>query len=243
MFECHIVTIFPELFEGFSKTGLIGKALTNGLASIKPINLRDYTHDRHSTVDDSPYGGGAGLVMKPGPIFEMFDALEPCHRVLLTPQGKPFDQKAAQRLAKGSALMLFCGRYEGVDERVRQLFDEEISLGDFVLNGGEVAAMAIVEAVFRLLPGVLGNAESTVEESFRDNLLEYPQYTRPETIRGRSVPQVLLSGDHARIASWRKGQALKRTLKRRPDLFDKLVLGEKDQELLSQALSESAKKK
>ncbi|MCP4200177.1 MAG: tRNA (guanosine(37)-N1)-methyltransferase TrmD, partial [Proteobacteria bacterium] len=190
MFEFHIVTLFPELFNGFAETSLIGKAHKSGLLSIHCIDLRDFTHDKHRSVDDEPYGGGAGMVMRPGPIFEMFDALPPCHKVLMTPQGVPFSQAKARRLSGLSKVMLFCGRYEGVDERVRNSFDEEISIGDFVLNGGEVAAMAVIEAVSRLLPGVLGNAASTVEESFCCGLLEYPQYTRPETIRDLSVPEV-----------------------------------------------------
>jgi tRNA (guanine37-N1)-methyltransferase len=192
-------------------------------------------------VDDEPYGGGAGMVMRPGPIFEMFDALPPCHRVLMTPQGAPFNQAKARRLSGLSKVMLFCGRYEGVDERVRDKFDEEISIGDFVLNGGEVAAMVVVEAVSRLLPGVLGNAESMVEESFCSGLLEYPQYTRPETIQNLSVPQVLLSGDHGRVRKWRRQQALLRTRKRRPDLFEKLELSDEDQQLLIEIESKSTK--
>jgi tRNA (guanine37-N1)-methyltransferase len=241
LFEFHIVTLFPELFSDFADTSLIGKAHKSGLLSIKCIDLRDFTHDRHRSVDDEPYGGGAGMVMRPGPIFEMFDALPPCHRVLMTPQGAPFNQAKARRLSGLSKVMLFCGRYEGVDERVRDKFDEEISIGDFVLNGGEVAAMVVVEAVSRLLPGVLGNAESMVEESFCSGLLEYPQYTRPETIQNLSVPEVLLSGDHGRVRKWRRQQALLRTRKRRPDLFEKLELSDEDQQLLVEIESKSTK--
>jgi tRNA (guanine37-N1)-methyltransferase len=241
LFEFYVVTIFPELFRGFAETSLIGKAHKSGLLSIHCIDLRDFTHDRHRSVDDEPYGGGAGMVMRPGPIFEMFDALPSCHKVLMTPQGSKFNQETARRLSGISKVMLFCGRYEGVDDRVRDSFDEEISIGDFVLNGGEVAAMTVIEAVSRLLPGVLGNAESTVEESFCAGLLEYPQYTRPETIRDLSVPEVLLSGDHERVRQWRRKQALLRTQKRRPDLFEKLELSDEDQRLLIEIESKSNK--
>jgi tRNA (guanine37-N1)-methyltransferase len=234
VFTFHIVTIFPELFEQFGETSLIGKAQTNGLLSLELIDLRDYTHDRHRSVDDAPYGGGAGMVMCSQPIFEALDATTDCHKVLLCPQGDQFDQAAAQRLVGRSPVLLFCGRYEGVDERVRGRFDEEISIGDFVLNGGEVAAMAVVEAVSRLLPGVLGNADSVVEESHNAGRLEYPQYTRPETICGERVPEVLLSGDHGRIDKWRRQQALVRTRDRRPDLFEKLVLSDEDRLLLDE---------
>ncbi|MCP4677586.1 MAG: tRNA (guanosine(37)-N1)-methyltransferase TrmD [Deltaproteobacteria bacterium] len=239
MFKFHIATIFPELFNGFVEASLIGKAARNRLVEIEIIDLRDFTHDRHMSVDDAPYGGGSGMVMRPGPIFEWLDDLPPCHRILLTPQGRPFSQESARRLLYLSPIALFCGRYEGVDERARGRFDEEISLGDFVLNGGEVGAMAIIEAVSRLVPGVLGNAESVVEESFTDGTLEYPQYTRPESINGLSVPEVLLSGDHGRVARWRRGQALLRTRTRRPDLFERLELTENDIELLKIAETES----
>ncbi|MCP4605927.1 MAG: tRNA (guanosine(37)-N1)-methyltransferase TrmD [Proteobacteria bacterium] len=241
MFEFHIVTIFPELFEGFLEASLLGKAINKELIKVNLVNLRDFTKDRHMSVDDAPYGGGSGMVMRPGPILEVLDALPPSHRILMTPQGRPFSQAAARRLVDMPPIALFCGRYEGVDERVHRLFDEEISLGDFVLNGGEVAAMAVVETVSRLLPGVLGNASSTVEESFSDKTLEYPQYTRPDIIRGLSVPEVLLSGDHGRIARWRRMQSLLRTRERRPDLFEQLELSDNDRELLAKA--ESSKQK
>ncbi len=236
MFEYRVITIFPELFEGFAGTSLIGKACESGLISIELVNLRDFTHDRHRTVDDTPYGGGSGMVMKTGPILEALDSQPACHRVLMTPQGRPFDQETASRLAGlSSPLLLFCGRYEGVDERVRGLFDEEICLGDFVLNGGEIASMAIIEAVSRLVPGVLGNSDSAVEESFSTGLLEYPQYTRPEIFEGQRVPPLLLSGNHKRVEEWRRGQALLRTRERRPDLFEKLTLTEHDLKLLAKA--------
>ncbi|MDD5308320.1 MAG: tRNA (guanosine(37)-N1)-methyltransferase TrmD [Deltaproteobacteria bacterium] len=235
MLELHVITIFPELFPAFTGAGLLGKAVSKGLVSVRVWNLRDFTHDRHRSVDDTPYGGGSGMVMKPEPILEALAALPPCHRVLLTPQGRRLDQDRVRALAALPALALFCGRYEGVDERVRDEFDEEICLGDFVLNGGEVAAMAVIEAVSRLVPGVLGNAESVVEESFSEGLLEYPQYTRPEVAAGRRVPEVLLSGDHGHVATWRRGQALLRTKRRRPDLFAALALGREDLKLLAAA--------
>lgn len=238
MFEFRVVTLFSELFGSFLEASLIGKARQKGLLSIELIDLRDFTHDRHRTVDDTPYGGGSGMVMKTGPILEALEAQPPSRRILLTPQGAPFTQESARRLAGEGSLLLFCGRYEGVDERVRGLFDEEICLGDFVLNGGEVAAMAVIEAVSRLIPGVLGNAESTIEESFSAGVLEYPQYTRPEIVDGQRVPPVLRSGDHKRVEEWRRGQALLRTSLRRPDLFAKLDLGEKDLALLERARRE-----
>lgn len=230
MFEFRIVTIFPELFKSFIESSLIGKAINQDLIRIELIDLRQFANNRHMKVDDTPYGGGSGMVMLAEPIFRMFDAISPCHRVLMTPQGEPFHQKHAVRLTKRSPLLLFCGRYEGVDERATELFDEEISLGDFVLNGGEVAAMAIVEAVSRLIPGVIGNADSTVEESHSDGTLEYPHYTRPENFRGKSVPKVLLSGNHGQIARWRRAQSLMRTKARRPDLFKQLKLTSQEKE-------------
>jgi tRNA (guanine37-N1)-methyltransferase len=235
VFEFRIATLFPDLFAGFLEASLVGKARKGGLLSIDLVDLREYAHDRHRTVDDAPYGGGSGMVMKTAPIVEMLEAAPPSRRVLLTPQGRPLDQGKVRELASASPLLLFCGRYEGVDERVRGMFDEELSLGDFVLNGGEVAAMAVVEAVSRLVPGVLGNAESIVEESFSAGVLEYPQYTRPEIVNGERVPEILLSGDHGRVARWRRGQALLRTKLRRPDLFARLDLGPDDLRLLAEA--------
>jgi tRNA (guanine37-N1)-methyltransferase len=231
----YVVTLFPELLEPFSKVSLIGKACDTGVLRIETIDLREFTHDRHNSVDDAPYGGGAGMVMLAAPILEMLDSLPRSHRIMLTPQGKPFDQPTAERLLWHESILLFCGRYEGVDERVLEDFDEEISLGDFVLNGGEVAAMAVIEAVSRLAPGVLGNRDSTVEESFHGGVLEYPQYSRPEEIRGRRVPPVLLSGDHGKVDRWRRGQALLRTKTKRPDIFGALVLDESDRRCLEAA--------
>ncbi|MFB6263808.1 MAG: tRNA (guanosine(37)-N1)-methyltransferase TrmD, partial [Bradymonadaceae bacterium] len=191
--------------------------------SVEVIDIRDFAADAHRTTDDSPYGGGAGMVMKPGPLVRAIEYAREdrpdAPRILLTPQGEPFEQSTARELSEESGMILVCGRYEGVDERVREgWIDREISLGDFVLSGGETAAMAVLEAVARLVPGVLGNEASLDEESFADGRLEYPQYTRPRSFRGREVPEVLLSGDHGRIAEWRREQSRRRTLNRRPDL-------------------------
>jgi len=231
----HVVTLFPEMFESFLAAGLLGKAIAAGRLEVAFTNPRDFTSDRHRTVDDTPYGGGSGMVMMPGPLVEAMESLpgRP-RRVLLTPQGKPFVQADAERLGGLGAVALVCGRYEGVDERVRDHVDEELSLGDFVLLGGEVAAMAIVEATARLLPGVLGNASSAEDESHVAGLLEYPQYTRPADFRGAGVPEVLRSGDHAAIAGWRRREALRRTLQRRPDLLEAAALDDADRALLAE---------
>ncbi len=228
-----VITLFPEIFEGFVGTSLIGKARERGLVDIELVNLRDFAPDRHHTADDAPYGGGPGMVMLGEPILAALERAAVGRKVLLTPWGRTFDQPAAERLAGQDAITLLCGRYEGLDERVRGFFDEEISIGDYVLAGGEVAAMAIMDAVSRLVPGVLGNAESLREESFASRLLEYPQYTRPEVLRGLAVPEVLRSGDHERIRRWRRFQALRITQERRPDLFAKLDLTEEDLRLLA----------
>jgi len=238
----QVVTLFPELVEAALGVGLLGKAVASGLVQLVCISPRQFATDKHHSVDDTPYGGGSGMVMSAEPISHALDALEAgrpegaarAHRLLLTPQARAFDQASARRFAALPALTLICGRYEGVDERVRSLVDEEISLGDFVLNGGEIAALAIIEATARLLPGVIGNQQSLVEESHADGLLEYPQYTRPRVFRDQAVPDVLLSGDHARIARWRRQQALLRTRLARPDLFDKLKLSAQDRALLAE---------
>ncbi len=218
-----IVTIFPGMFREVFATGMIRQAAQKGLLEIGLVDLREFADDRHRTVDDRPYGGGEGMVLKADPIFRAVESLrgdQPHHVALLSPQGKPFDQGMAQRLAALPRLALICGRYEGVDQRVcDHLIDEEISVGDFVLSGGEIAAMLIVDAVSRLIPGVLGNASSVLEDSFMHGLLDYPQYTRPAEYRGWKVPEVLLSGDHAAVRSWREKQALGKTRARRPDLL------------------------
>jgi tRNA (guanine37-N1)-methyltransferase len=237
----QVVTLFPELIEAALGVGLLGKAVASGVVQLTCISARQFATDRHQSVDDTPYGGGSGMVMSVEPIAKALAALEAqrdpaaprAQRILLTPQARAFDQACARRLAALPALTLICGRYEGFDERVRTLCDEEISLGDFVLNGGEIAALAIIEASARLLPGVIGNQHSLVEESHADGLLEYPQYTRPRVFADQAVPDVLLSGDHARIARWRRQQALLRTRLARPDLFDKLKLSAEDRKLLA----------
>lgn len=241
----EIVTLFPEFF-GVLRIGLLGRAIAKHRIELETSTPRDYTTDRHRTVDDSPYGGGSGMVLMPGPFADALDALDaarqgkPTHRVLLTPQGIPFSQPQARRYAELSCLTLVCGRYEGFDERIRDLADEEISIGDFVMFGGETGALAVIEATARLIPGVLGNEASTDEESHSHGLLEYPQYTRPEVFRGRAVPEVLRSGDHGAITRWRRKEAIRRTLQRRPDLLAKVELSKDDRRLLAEVEAERA---
>ena len=217
-----VLTIFPELVDGFASESLLGRARTRGLLDVRVHDLRAATTDVHRSVDDTPYGGGAGMVLMPGPIFDTVDAVDPPRPLfLLGPGGRRLDQAMARALADSDGFSLLCGRYEGVDERVRRhLVDEELSVGDYVLAGGEVAALVVLEAVGRLVPGVMGNDASAGEESFADGLLEYPQYTKPPTYRGMEVPEILRSGDHGRIAAWRRAQALRRTLAHRPDLIE-----------------------
>jgi tRNA (guanine37-N1)-methyltransferase len=240
----EVITIFPELVENAAREGLLGKALSTGLVELQCVSPRRFTTDKHQSVDDAPYGGGSGMVMSPVPITATIDHFDAeadaagrarAHRIMLTPTGKPFVQADARRLAQLPALMLLCGRYEGIDDRVRGLMHEEISLGDFVLNGGEIAALAIIEATARLLPGMLGNQASLDEESHAAGVLEYPQYTRPREFRGHEVPAVLLSGNHEQIARYRRQQALLRTRAARPDLFAALNLGAEDRKLLDAA--------
>jgi len=216
-----VFTIFPTMVEQFADQSLLGKARAGGLLDIRVHDLRAATTDVHRSVDDSPFGGGAGMVLMPEPIFTMVESVEPPRPLLyLGPAGRRFDQAVARELAASDGFSLLCGRYEGVDERVREhLCDGELSLGDMVLSGGEVAAMAVLEAVGRLVPGVMGNETSADDESFSDGLLEYPHYTRPASFRGWEVPEVLRSGDHGKIARWRRAQALRRTIERRPDLM------------------------
>lgn len=230
------VTLFPELF-AFVDHGLLGRANADGRIGYAFANPRDFTSDRHRTVDDTPYGGGSGMVLMPGPYVDAIESLDPDHgylRVLMTPQGKPFQQADARRYVAHGKLMLVCGRYEGFDERIRHHVDEEISLGDFVMLGGEAAAIAIVEATGRLVPGVIGNADSTVEESHSSGLLEYPQYTRPLEFRGHAVPDVLRSGNHAAIERYRRKEALRRTRARRPDLMAAFEPDKLDAKLLAE---------
>ncbi len=229
--RCDIVTIFPGFFASPLATGLLGKAGERGLVEVRCHDLRRWTHDRHRTVDDAPFGGGAGMVMRPEPWFEALDELlaeGPAHVVLLAPDGRPLDQRVAARLAREQRLVLCCGRYEGIDERVRTRVGEVLSVGDFVLAGGETAALVVLDAVARLVPGVMGNAGSAADESFAHGLLEYPQYTRPATYRGLDVPEVLRSGDHGAVARWRRDQAVARTRETRPDLLATADLTEEE---------------
>jgi tRNA (guanine37-N1)-methyltransferase len=236
----QVVTLFPELFDVLS-VGLLGKAREDGLIGFEIVSPREFTHDKHRSVDDAPYGGGSGMVLRPGPIVDAVEHLDPEHRsrrILLSPQGKPFTQADALRLVREPAILLVCGRYEGFDERIRAEVDEELSLGDFVLLGGEIAALAVIEATARLIPGVLGNEASTEEESHRHGLLEYPQYTRPWEFRDRSVPEILRSGHHAAIARWRRKEALRRTRARRPDLLAPLEHTALDRKRLAEIAAE-----
>jgi len=216
-----VFTIFPELVSGFCSETLLGKAQRNGLLEVRSHDLRDGATDRHRSVDDSPFGGGPGMVLAPEPVFRAVESVEPPRPLLvLTPGGRRFDQGMARELAATDGFSLLCGRYEGVDQRITEhLCDGEVSIGDFVLAGGEVAALVIIEAVARLVPGVMGNDASAASESFSEPLLEYPQYTRPAEFRGHGIPEVLQSGNHARIEEWRHAAALARTLARRPDLI------------------------
>jgi tRNA (guanine37-N1)-methyltransferase len=227
----NIITIFPDLFDRVFDFGMIQQARKKDLLQVEIVDLRDFTADKRRTVDDRPYGGGDGMVLKPEPIFRAVESLsektgDPHHVVLLSPQGRLFDQSLANRLSLEPHLTLICGRYEGVDQRVTDhLVDEEISIGDFVLSGGEYAALVVVDAVSRLIPGVVAKGGSVLEESFMDGLLDYPHYTRPPDFRGWPVPEVLLSGDHAEIARWRERQALELTRRKRPDLLDAVKKG------------------
>lgn len=235
----EIVTLFPEHFEVLD-SGLLGKARANGSIEVFVLTPREFTTDTHRTVDAAPYGGGSGMVLMPGPIVDALEHLDekrngaPTRRVLLTPQGSPFRQADAERLSGYDTVTFVCGRYEGFDDRIRSFVDEELSLGDFVLLGGETAAVAVIEATSRLLPGVLGNAESATDESHAEGLLEYPHYTRPESFRNEAVPDVLRSGNHAAIARWRRKESLRRTRQRRPDLLDQAELTDEDRQLLEE---------
>jgi tRNA (guanine37-N1)-methyltransferase len=227
----HVVTLFPEMFASFTGASLLGKAIQKGLVEVRFTDPRDFTHDKHRSVDDAPYGGGAGMVMRPEPLVTAVESLQ-ARKILLTPTGRRLDRAYVAELAAAPSLALICGRYEGFDARVRPFVDEELSIGDYVLQGGEPAAMVVIDAVTRRLPGVLGNADSPVDESFESGLLEYPQYTRPAEFRGVAVPAALLSGNHERIRRWRRWASLQRTRKERPDLLAKMELSDEDRELL-----------
>ncbi len=238
MLKIYILTLFPEFFESPFNVSIIKRAIDNGLIQIELINIRDFSRDKHKKVDDYPYGGGSGMVMKPEPIFEAVEYVDEKigsknrRVILLSPQGKVFNHSMARNLSKEANLVFICGHYEGIDERVKTLVTDEISIGDFVLTGGEIPALAIVDAVARFVPGVLGSSQSPEEESFCNGLLEYPQYTRPRVYRGLKVPEVLLSGNHKEIELFRRKEALKRTREKRPDLFQELELTDLDKKLL-----------
>lgn len=223
-----ILTLFPEMFPGVLSSSILGKAQEKGIVQFEVINFRDYSESKHGTVDDTPYGGGGGMVLKPEPLFRAVEAVTTDSKprvILLCPQGVSYNQKLAEELAKEEHLILICGHYEGYDERIREhLVTDEISIGDYVLTGGELGAMVIADSVVRLQPGALGNQTSAVEDSFSTGLLEYPHYTRPAEFRGWKVPDILLSGHHANIDKWRLRESLRRTYERRPDLLDKLEL-------------------
>jgi tRNA (guanine37-N1)-methyltransferase len=239
----HVITIFPEFFTSPFSVSLLKKAQDKGVVSCTVHNLRDYATGTHRSTDDAPYGGGRGMVMKPEPIVAALEAVcQPLPnpwRVLLSPQGIPLTQAKVHELAYRDTLVFLCGRYEGVDERVRAFVNEEISIGDYILSGGEIAALVIIDSVARLVPGVVGRKESIEEESFSEGLLEYPQYTRPEEFRGLRVPEVLLSGNHAEIARWRRRQALLRTRERRPDLLARANLSAEEKQWLAHQPSDS----
>jgi tRNA (guanine37-N1)-methyltransferase len=246
----EIFTLLPEIFHPYLESSILQRARQRGLIDVHVHNIRDYTHDRHHTTDDTPYGGGGGMVMKPEPVFEAVESVlgftsnptkpTPVPVILLTPQGRVFTQRVAEELSGHERIALLCGRYEGVDERIREhLVTDEISIGDYVLTGGELPALMIIDAVSRLMPGVLGDPTGAEDDSHSMGLLEYPHYTRPPEFRGWQVPEILLSGDHGRIEKWRRKQALTRTFNKRPDMLEKAELSEEDQKIVEKLKSES----
>lgn len=238
--KIDVLTLFPEMFEGVFGASILGKAKEKGLVSLQAVNFRNYANNKHNTVDDYPYGGGGGMVLKPEPVFAAVEDLqvEPDAKprvILMCPQGESFTQRKAEELSQESHLVLICGHYEGYDERIREyLVTDELSIGDYVLTGGEIPAMAVIDSVVRLLPGVLGNETSAVTDSYSTGLLEHPHYTRPPEFRGWCVPDILVSGHHAKIEAWRREQSLLRTLKRRPDLLEKVELTAKERKWLKE---------
>ncbi len=239
----EVLTIFPAIIEAYLSESIMRRAVERGALRVDVYNIRDFTTDRHRQVDDYPYGGGAGMVLKPEPVFNAIEHIErdglERRRVLLTPGGRVFSQSIAEEYARQERrILLIAGRYEGIDERIRTVTDEELSIGDYVLTGGELPALVIIDAVTRLLPGVLGDSRSAEEESFTTGLLDHPHYTRPVEFRGMRVPDVLLGGNHRLIRRWRRKEALRRTLRQRPDLLDKADLSEEDQELLEEIKEE-----
>ncbi len=251
--QFEVFTLLPEVFPPYLESSILKRAAQRGLIGVNVHNIRDYTHDKHHTTDDTPYGGGGGMVMKPEPVFEAIESvlglaphlspLEPATDtpiILLTPQGRVFDQRIAEELSGHDRIALLCGRYEGVDERIREhLVTDEISIGDYVLTGGELPAMMIIDAVSRLIPGVLGDPTGAEDDSHSMGLLEYPHYTKPSEFRGWKVPEVLISGDHAKIEKWRREQALARTLSKRPDMLEKADLSEADKKFIDGLKSDS----
>ena len=240
----YILTLFPDMVLQGLNTSIIGRAMEKGILSIEAVNIRDYSRDKHKHVDDAPYGGGAGMVMQPGPVCDSYEDL--CHRLgkrprvlYMTPQGKVFNQTIAEELAKEKDLVFLCGHYEGIDERALELIvTDYLSIGDYVLTGGELPAMVMIDCISRLVPGVLNNDVSAEIESFHDNLLEYPQYTRPEVYEGKKVPEVLLSGHHKNIEIWRRQQSIRRTLERRPDLLNEASLSPGEEAYLKELTKE-----
>ncbi|MBI2758617.1 MAG: tRNA (guanosine(37)-N1)-methyltransferase TrmD [Chloroflexi bacterium] len=237
--QFDVFTLLPEVFPPYLQSSILQRASQRGLMDVRVHNIRDYARDKHHTTDDTPYGGGGGMVMKPEPVFDAVESIlgpeagRPV--ILLTPQGRVFNQTVAQELSRREKIALICGRYEGVDERIRlHLVTDEISIGDYVLTGGEIPALIVIDAVARLLPGVLGDPHGAADDSHASGLLEYPHYTRPPEFRGESVPEVLLSGDHAKIARWRREQSLLRTLQRRPDILEKAKLSKSDLKFLKE---------
>ncbi|MBK6795124.1 MAG: tRNA (guanosine(37)-N1)-methyltransferase TrmD [Anaerolineales bacterium] len=244
--QFEVFTLLPEVFPSYLETSILKRARERGLIHVNVHNIRNYTHDRHHTTDDTPYGGGGGMVMKPEPVFEAIETVlgiasppstpeleSPLPIILLTPQGRVFNQSIAKELSQHSKIVLLCGRYEGIDERIRQnLVTDEISIGDYVLTGGEIPALILIDAISRLLPDVLGDPTGAEDDSHAMGLLEYPHYTRPPEFRGSKVPDVLLSGDHAKIDKWRREQALERTFKKRPDMLEKADLSEADKKFI-----------
>ena len=245
----HVLTLFPEMIMNGLETSILGRAAAKGIVSFEAVNIRDYTLERHGKVDDYPYGGGAGMVMQAEPIYRAYEALvekigKKPRVIYMTPQGKTFNQNIAEDLAKEEDLVFLCGHYEGVDERVLEMIATDyLSAGDYVLTGGEIPAMMMIDCISRLVPGVLNNNVSAEFETFHDNLLEYPQYTRPEVFMGKKVPDILLSGHHANVEKWRREQSIIRTLKNRPELLEDAVLSKKEQKFLDELLRQQETEK
>ncbi|NPA13263.1 MAG: tRNA (guanosine(37)-N1)-methyltransferase TrmD [Aquificae bacterium] len=235
MKKFHIFTIFPQFFDCFKDVGIVSRAIKRGIVDINVVNIRDFATDKHRTVDDVVYGGGPGMLLKPEPIFNAYETLFPDKKpytLITEPWGRRFDQQFAQELSQKEEILIICGRYEGVDERVKTLVDEEVSIGDFILSGGEVAAQVILDATIRLIPGVVGDTDSLRVDTFSDGLLGYPNYTRPSSFRGMEVPKVLTSGNHNLIQLWRRWKQIQKTMEKRPDLLKKAQLSDTDRKIL-----------